>query len=149
MSPRAAWRLEALGYGPIYDYVAGKSDWMAAGLPTAGTAADRPRVSQVMDRSPLTCGTGEPVAQVAARLRADDRALCLVVNEHGVVQGRLRLDRLDPADTRPAGEAMEPGPATVRADADPDETLTRMRERKASSLIVTTPDGVLLGVLQT
>ena len=32
MSPRAAWRLEAFGYVEVYDYVAGKSDWMAAGL---------------------------------------------------------------------------------------------------------------------
>ena len=148
MSPRAAWRLEALEFGPVYDYVSGKSDWMAAGLPTEGTAARRRRVSDVMDHAPLTCGTDELVAQVATRLCGDGRGVCVVVNEHGVVQGRLRLDRLDPADARPAAEAMEPGPATVRPDADPDQTLARMRERKAPSLIVSTPDGVLLGVLQ-
>ena len=34
MSPRAAWRLESLGFARVYDYVAGKADWMAAGLPT-------------------------------------------------------------------------------------------------------------------
>ncbi|MDP9404293.1 MAG: rhodanese-like domain-containing protein [Actinomycetota bacterium] len=34
MSPRAAWRLEHLGFAQVYDYVAGKVDWMAAGLPT-------------------------------------------------------------------------------------------------------------------
>ena len=147
MSPRAAWRLEALGYGPVYDYVGGKSDWMAGGLPTEGTAAGRARVSEVMDRSPITCGPDEPVAEVAARVRGAGGRSCVVVNERGVVQGRLRLDRLDPHDTRPAGEAMEPGPATVRADVNPDETLERMREQGASSLIVSTPDGVLLGVL--
>ncbi len=38
MSPRAAWRLEATGFGPVYDYVAGKSDWLAADLPFEGTA---------------------------------------------------------------------------------------------------------------
>ena len=36
MSPRAACRLESLGFGEVYDYVAGKLDWMAAGLPTEG-----------------------------------------------------------------------------------------------------------------
>ena len=38
MSPRAAWRLEAAGFSPVYDYVAGKSDWLAADLPFEGTA---------------------------------------------------------------------------------------------------------------
>jgi len=34
-SPRAAQRMEALGYDRIYDYAAGKADWAAAGLPIA------------------------------------------------------------------------------------------------------------------
>ena len=38
MSPRAAWRLEAAGFGPVYDYAAGKADWLAADLPFEGTA---------------------------------------------------------------------------------------------------------------
>ncbi|SRR6266699_6493234 len=38
MSPRAAWRLEATGFGSVYDYAAGKADWLAADLPFEGTA---------------------------------------------------------------------------------------------------------------
>ena len=38
MSPRAAWRLEEAGFGPVYDYAAGKTDWLAADLPFDGTA---------------------------------------------------------------------------------------------------------------
>ncbi|HEV2743112.1 MAG TPA: rhodanese-like domain-containing protein [Rubrobacter sp.] len=39
-SPRAARRLEALGYGNVYDYEEGKQDWIEAGLPTeSGVAA--------------------------------------------------------------------------------------------------------------
>src|SRR5947209_3912316 len=34
MSSRAAWRLETLGFTTVYRYVAGKIDWMAAGLAT-------------------------------------------------------------------------------------------------------------------
>ena len=33
MSPRAAWRLEGLGFERVYDYVPGKADWFASGLP--------------------------------------------------------------------------------------------------------------------
>src|SRR6202023_1577032 len=147
MSPRAAWRLEAFGYPEVYDYVAGKSDWMAAGLPTARSGAHPPRVAEVMDRSVPTCEPGEAVADVMARLGSAGAQLCVVINEGHVVQGRLRLDRLDPADTRPAEEAMEPGPATIRADADLAETTERMRRRGVANLIVSDPDGILLGAV--
>jgi rhodanese-related sulfurtransferase len=33
-SPKAAKRMEQLGYDRVYDYVAGKADWRAAGKPT-------------------------------------------------------------------------------------------------------------------
>jgi CBS domain-containing protein len=147
MSPRAAWRLEALGYGEVYDYVAGKSDWMAAGLPTEGTGAGRARVADVMDRAPVTCGPSERVVDVVARVGLAGDTTCAVVNEVGVVQGRLRLRLVERTDTRPAGEVMEPGPTTVRADADAGETVERMGRRSVRSLIVSTPDGVLLGVV--
>src|SRR5437588_6493959 len=98
MSPRAAWRLDALGYPEVYDYVTGKSDWLAAGLPTEGEGAHRPRVGQVMDRLVPTCWPADPVVDVVTRLASGGTQLCVVVNEHGVVQGRLRLGRLDPAD---------------------------------------------------
>ena len=146
MSPRAAWRLEAFGYGEVYDYVAGKSDWIAAGLSTERLGVHPPRVVEVMDRSVPTCYPAELVADVMARL-GPSGALCVVVNEHRIVQGRLRLDRLDPTDTRPADVAMEPGPTTVRADADLAETTERMRRRGVATLIVSDPDGVLLGVV--
>ena len=47
MSPRAAWRLESLGFGEVYDYVDGKVDWMAAGLATEGTASRHPRAGDL------------------------------------------------------------------------------------------------------
>ena len=147
MSPRAAWRLEAFGYVEVYDYVAGKADWRAAGLATEGDRPHPPRVSEVMDRSAPTCRTDEAAADVSARLGASGVGLCVVVNDHGVVEGRLRLDRVDPADGRPAGEVMDLGPATVRADADLAETTERMRHGNVAGMIVSDPDGVLLGVI--
>jgi|SRR5579862_9492822 len=147
MSPRAAWRLQALGYADVHDYAAGKSDWMAAGLPTEGTASGRPRVTDVMDRSPATCGPSETVAEVQARVGPAGTRLCVVVNAQRVVLGRLRTDRLGTGDTRAVEEVMERGPATIRADADPAETFERMRRHGATSLIVSTPEGVLLGVV--
>src|SRR5262245_54766725 len=125
MSPRAVCRLESLGFDPVYDYVAGKADWRAAGLPTHG----RPQPARVLvaaDRAPLTCTLDEPVASVMGRSGVTGRLICVVVDTGGVVCGRLRLDRLDPSNLSRAEEVMEPGPATVRADAPLDETLARM-----------------------
>ncbi|HSS11061.1 MAG TPA: CBS domain-containing protein [Acidimicrobiales bacterium] len=147
MSPRAAWRLEALGYAPVYDYVAGKADWLAAGLPTEGERPHPPRVGEIMNRAVATCTPDTPVDQIGARLDRDGGDVCVVVNEHGVVQGRLRRDRIDLADRRHADEVMEPGPTTVRADAPLAETLQRMKNRNVDSLIVSAPDGVLLGMV--
>ena len=36
MSPRAAWRLESIGFEQVYDYVTGKADWGSFGLPLEG-----------------------------------------------------------------------------------------------------------------
>ena len=41
MSPRAAWRLESIGFTRAYDYVAGKADWGSFGLPLEGTKGAR------------------------------------------------------------------------------------------------------------
>jgi CBS domain-containing protein len=46
-----------------------------------------------------------------------------------------------------AEDVMVPGPVTVRADADLGETRARMQRRGVTSLLVTTPEGILLGEL--
>jgi len=147
MSPRAAWRLEAFGYTEVYDYVVGKSDWLAASLSTEGDRPHPPRVAEAMDQSVPTCTPDELITDVVARLVRSSSPVCVVVNDHRVVQGRLRRDRLDSADHRTAEDVMEPGPVTVRADADLAKTIERMKSRNVESLIVSTPDGVLLGAL--
>lgn len=42
MSPRAACRLERLGFKKVYDFVPGKLAWLAMGWPREGTAAAVP-----------------------------------------------------------------------------------------------------------
>jgi Mg/Co/Ni transporter MgtE len=43
---------------------------------------------------------------------------------------------------------MEPGPATVRPSEDLAPLLERMRRRDMPTILVTTPEGVLMGVLR-
>src|SRR5260370_8526608 len=70
MSPRAACRLEALGFTEVYDFVGGKADWLAAGLPSEGEQAEYPRAGRAADLDAPTCGLDEPLHDVARRLPA-------------------------------------------------------------------------------
>lgn len=142
MSPRAACRLERLGF-EVYDYVLSKVDWLAAGLPTERAEPAAPRVSLVLDTGFPTCAPEALVRELAKTIGSGD---CLVLNDDRVVLGLLRLNRTFDADAR-AEDVMHPGPTTVRADANLADTLDRMRTRSVTSIVVTTPEGVLLGVV--
>lgn len=148
MSPRAAWRLESLGFAQVYEYAAGLADWLAFGLPTEGHDVDQPRVGQIARRDAPVCALGDRIGDVRDRARAAGWDECLVLNDERVVLGRLRAAALAGDPEAIAADVMEPGPTTVR----PDERLTtlwpRMRERHVGRIIVTTPDGRLVGVAE-
>ena len=63
MSPRAASRLERLGFEPVYDYVSGKVDWMAAGLPTVRAHPSPRRAIDAID-TPVTCAPDTPLGDL-------------------------------------------------------------------------------------
>lgn len=143
MSPRAAWRLEALGYGPLYDYAAGKVDWMAAGLPTIRTDAVERRALDWADRDPPTCHPDDLVGELPARGES-----VVVINDRRMVLGRLRAGTAPTDAAARVEDVMEPGPATVRAHEPLDPLLERMRRRGTDEVIVTTPEGEFLGVVR-
>jgi CBS domain-containing protein len=145
MSPRAAWRLEHLGYGPVYDYAPGKVDWMAAGLPTVRADGTRRRALDGADRDPPTCHPDELVSEVAGRARG---STFVAVNERHVVLGRYRAGGISADAAARIADVMEPGPATVRAHEPLDELLERMAGRSVHEVVVTTPEGELLGVVR-
>ena len=90
MSPRAAARLESLGFTEVYDYVAGKADWAAMGLPLKGRLADISRAGDVARRGMPTCRLTERLGAVRERVQSTGWDVCLVVDDAGVVLGRLR-----------------------------------------------------------
>ncbi len=147
MSPRAAWRLESLGFGQIYDYVAGKADWFASGLPREGRDAGVPRVGDVAQRDVPICGPSDLIGEVRERVRAAGWDQCLVVNEERVVLGRLRGSALQADVDAPAEQIMQAGPATFRPDARLSEVTERMQDRSVTSVVVTTSDGRLVGIV--
>ncbi len=147
MSPRAAWRLESLGFTEVYHYATGEADWLAWGLPREGRAAQAPTVGEVARRDVPTCGLAERVAEAKVRALAAGFDACVVVNERRVVLGLLRRRELDGDPDAMAERVMRAGPTTYRPNALAREAATRMRERQLDVLLVTTPDGVLVGLL--
>lgn len=148
MSPRAAWRLESLGFARVYEYAAGIADWLAFGLPTEGRDADTPRAGQIANRDAPICAVRERLHEIRRRVQAADWDECLVVNDHQVVLGRLRGEALEtPSDTT-AEAAMEPGPTTIRPDEPLTRLVPRMRDKHVDRIIVTTPDGRLVGIAE-
>jgi Mg/Co/Ni transporter MgtE len=71
----------------------------------------------------------------------------VVVNEAGVVLGVVRGAALEtPADTT-VERVMDPAPLTIRPSLSIEEVAARFA-RGADSVLVTTPDGILLGALR-
>jgi CBS domain-containing protein len=147
MSPRAAWRLESLGFGEVYDYTAGKLDWMAAGLPTEGTGAARPRAGDLARGEVPTCALNERLDAVRERVRAGGWEVAVVVNEQRVVLGLLRARELDADGDHTVEQAMRPGPSTFRPFVPAEEMARFMTEHGLESAPITTSDGRLVGLL--
>jgi Mg/Co/Ni transporter MgtE len=147
MSPRAAWRLEALAFEQVHDYVGGKADWLAHGLPREGERASVPYAGELVDTDPPTCVLSDTLGHVSAALDRSHYGFCLVVNEHRIVLGRVRRSAID--DTEPtltAESAMERGPSTVRFNTPARDLAKRLAKRDLKTAVVTTPDGCLVGV---
>jgi len=157
MSPRAACRLESLGFTQVYDYFTGLADWTANGLPTEGKIVGVLR-DGVVCRGALrardavrtdipTCRLSERVGDVAERVKSAGQRQCVVTSDDGVVLGRLRGGALegDPAAT--AESVMESGPSTIRPDTSLEEFTEHMRAGKVGSVLVSTSTGRLIGIL--
>lgn len=133
----------------MYDYVAGKKDWLARGLPSEGEKADRPSVRHVARNDVVTCDLGERVGDVHERVKGSPYGFALVVDAAGCLLGRLRSSSLrecDPDST--ADEVMEAGPSTVRLDTELAGLVKRLEERGLGFAIATDPDGRLAGVVR-
>src|SRR6266487_5335456 len=105
MSPRAAWRLESIGFTRVHDYVAGKADWGSFGLPLEGQRHSGTRVGAHLQTDVPTCVLGESLREVCARVRDGGEDTCFVVNEQRIVLGRLGRAALAREDGATVDEA--------------------------------------------
>jgi predicted transcriptional regulator len=132
----------------VYDYKAGKQDWMGAGLPTEGTNAQRPRLVDVVRRDVPVCSLGERLGDVRDRTVAAGWDACVVVSQNRTVLGLLRARELDADPDLPIEQVMRPGPSTYRPFVRVAEMRRTMIERNMDSSPVTTSDGKLVGLVR-
>jgi CBS domain-containing protein len=147
MSPRAAERLVSLGFKDVSDYVDGKIDWLAAGLPTEGTNALKPRAGGVARKDVPTAGLIEKLGDVRSRAQAAGWDAAVVVNEDRVVFGLLRSKEMQGDPDQLMEKAMRPGPSTFRPHVSLHEMLHFMIDHNVDSSPITTSDGRLVGLL--
>jgi CBS domain-containing protein len=147
MSPRAACRLERLGFGQVYDYVAGIADWRAAGLPTEGSAKPAQRVADATRPDIPTCHPSDTIATVRSNTFDAGWDECVVIDCDGIVIGRLRHQAWESDDTTIVEQIMESGPTTVRPDGLLQTLVDRMAKRDTKLVLVATPQGDLIGAV--
>jgi rhodanese-related sulfurtransferase/CBS domain-containing protein len=145
LSARAVARLRDVGISRVYRYDGGRSDWRAAGLPTEGHDIETPRAGTVARRDVPTARADEQIADVADRVGPHRSDAVVVVDDTGVVLGLLPGEALGLRDEAVRDE-IEESPPTVRADEPLHELAARMRKDDAVSVLVTDPDGHLLGL---
>jgi CBS domain-containing protein len=147
MAPRAAARLETLGFDKVHEYKAGKLDWLAAGLPTEGENNNCPRTGDASRKDTIVCALTERLGDVRDRVKAAGSDLAVVVDHERVVLGILWPKQLELDPNLTAEHAMRPGPSTFRPYVPIKETADHLVEHDHDSAPITTSDGKLVGVL--
>ena len=147
MSPRAAARLETLGFTNVYDYVDGKADWLAAGLTSEGPLAEVPTAGDAVRGGDIVCHLGDRLRDSVERIRTADKDACIVVDDRHVVLGRVRGRALSGDPNAAIEDVMQSGPSTIRADVPLYTVVQTLRDGKLSSTLVTDPEGRLIGAI--
>src|SRR5438270_10280998 len=146
MAPRAAARLESLGFNNVFEYKAGKQDWLAAGLPSAGRRADEPTIAAVLRRDVPRFGLDDTAGPILETMRAGGWEFAAVVDRAGLLLGRVKASHATDASAM-ARDVMEEGPSTYRPNVRLDELLRRMLDHRFDMAFVTDPDGRLRGLV--
>jgi Mg/Co/Ni transporter MgtE len=149
LSPRAACRLATLGFTRVYDYGPGKVDWFARGLPGEGTRADEPTAGSLASHDVATFPLGAATGDVRQAIAGSPYGYALVLSPGGVVLGRVRKSALTTlSDGDPIDSVLEPRPQTIRPHLTEGKLAERFESYGFGTLVVTRPDGTLIGVVR-
>jgi rhodanese-related sulfurtransferase len=146
LSARLAARLIHEKFSQVYEYAASLADWMAYCLPIEGEDAGMVHAGDLVRREFPTCRADESVGDVAERF--GKHSLCAVVDEDGVLLGRLSRADIEGNRDKTVGDVAHPGPSTFRPDVPASEMGDWFERRpKVDVFIISTPDGRPFGLL--
>ena len=82
-------------------------------------------------------------------LRGNPETISHIAEDRGLRLDRAQaaLDQLVTGGAATVEDVMEGGLTTTRADDDLERLTSRMRDRSVASIVITDPDGRLIGVL--
>jgi CBS domain-containing protein len=122
---------------------------MAHGLPVEGTDAQLPTAGSLVRQDAATCALDASAAEVRRGIADSRYGFALVLSEGGVLLGRVRRSALEAlADQDPIEPILEAGPSTIRPHLSPERMRDRLKDKGFRTLVVTRPDGTLLGVVR-
>jgi Mg/Co/Ni transporter MgtE len=107
-----------------------------------------PRVADVAEREVSTCRLDERVGDVRTRHRPDGADPIVVVDHDHVVLGLVDAEVLGGDPAAPIERTMQPDPVSFRPDVRVGETPQYFKKHGVRHTLVTTSDGVLVGLLR-
>jgi rhodanese-related sulfurtransferase len=146
LSPRAACRLEQLGFSDVYDYTASKVAWLAEGGPGEGLLHDDQRAGAVVHGDVPRVAPGATVGETAKVV--GDWEVGVVVGEDDIVVGVVRREALGTAVDTAVESVMQTGPATVRPSIPIRELAQSMDDDGQKHVLVTKLGGELIGLVR-
>jgi CBS domain containing-hemolysin-like protein len=132
----------------VYDYVAGKVDWLANNLGTEGTLAHQPTAGSLARDDLATVSLEDEVSVARSKIEQSPYGYAVVTAGCETVLGLLQSSALRSASRGTIEAGLEAGPSTVRPHLSADKALERLRRRELTSAVVTNPQGRLLGVVR-
>jgi len=120
-------------------------DWFAAGLPREGSEANVPRIADVAQHDVPTCRPEERIGDVRARVR---RKPVVVLDADRVVLGLVGPDGLTGDPAAGVEEVMDLAPVTFRPNLRIGEMPEYSKKHRVQHALVTTNDGILVGLIE-
>jgi len=134
-----------MGFHDVYDYAAGKADWIAMGMPMFWRDAT-PRIEDVARKDAPICAAQDAVAVVRAKLPKDWN-VCVVLDSDRIVLGLADFsNETDPNQL--ISDVMRPAPLTFRPGLTVQEVCEYLKARKVETALVTKSTGEFIGVLR-
>ncbi|HWP59411.1 MAG TPA: CBS domain-containing protein [Candidatus Acidoferrales bacterium] len=134
-----------MGFQEVYDYVAGKADWAAYGLPLE---TEEESVLDRMDRRFPTCALRDAAVEAKRRAESMGLNLCPVLNENGILLGVVPAAARQADASGTAEDVLDPGPTTLRPSVSVKSATQYLHKSGLDAIPITSSDGKLLGIFR-